>query len=267
MQMRMFQHTWHGIELASLPAAAAAREAPASAEFYAQFYAALESGRGRIEPAWLAAKRQLGEVIGRELLGLGTAPRGRPPRVLALAAGKAFAERVWLEHGADVTFHDCQEASLAELRRQHPQARCLIGDIHRITPETKYDFITMLTVDYVMTRAELTQFLGLISGWLAVGGQIVLYCANVLSLRQMLAEMVKSCLGRRPRKRDVFWGYWRTPGEFFWIARRADLRLWQILHFGAGPDGRSSLRAAPRLAGRLPPLRDSNLVATFTPAL
>ncbi len=262
----MFQHTWHGIELASLPAAAAARHAPASAEFYAQFYAALESGRGRVEPGWLEDKRRLGEVIGREILGLGPPLHGAPPRVLALAAGKAFAERVWLECGADVTFHDCQEASLADLRRQHPPARCLIGEIHRITPETDYDFITLLTVDYVMRRRELAEFLRRISGWLAAGGQIVLYCANVLSLRQMLAETVKMCLGRRRDPRAVFWGYWRTPGEFFRVARRAGLRLAQVLYFAGERGGGRRLRPASRWVRRWPPLRDSNLVATFTPA-
>jgi SAM-dependent methyltransferase len=259
MEMRMYQRTWHGIDLTTLPAAASAIDRPASAEFYAQFYRALAEGRGKIEPRWVESKRQLGESIERGIIQPWKQTHSRSPKILALAAGKAAAERVWIEHGHDVTFNDCQEESLADVRRDFPGAKLLIGDVRDLKP-AHYDFITALTLDYVMTRDELTEFLSNISKWLTPDGKIILYCASTLSLRQMAVEVAKHLLGRYRRTPHVFWGYWRTPGEFTSAARRAGLRVCASQKLSAA--GNHSLRDRGVLAF-LPPIRDSHLIVTF----
>jgi SAM-dependent methyltransferase len=261
MELRMYQRMWHGIDLTMLPAAADAIHKPASAEFYAQFYQALEAGRGRIDPQWLGSKRHLGEAIERGLILPWKEKHHRSPSILALAAGKAFAERVWAEHGFDVVFNDCQEESLAEVRRDFPKAAFLVGDVRDLKPSTRYDLITALTLDYVMARNELVEFLATISGWLAPGGQIILYCASTLSLRQIAVEAAKHLLGRYRRRPHVFWGYWRTPGEFGIVARRAGLRMRSSQQF-AGRVREQPLKDRG-IFSCLPPWRDSNLVVTL----
>lgn len=252
----MFQQTWHGIDLTTLPAAAACFDRPASAEFYAQFYQALAAGKGRISPEWLESKRLLGECLDEALITPWKTRHGRTPRILALGAGKAPVEHVWHLRGHSVTFHDCQEDSLAETRRAYPQAGYLIGDIFQLEPKEKYDLISLITIDYVMNRAEFTAFLRRAAQWLAPDGQIIIYCASTLSFRQLAVETIKRGLGRYQRGRQVFWGYWRTPGEFFKTAGRAGLRVAEVYRLGEGLKPLSWFR-------RRPPLRSTHLVLTL----
>jgi len=231
--MRMYQRMWHGIDMTTLPAATTATDKPVAAEFYAQFYEALAAGRGRIEPQWLEHKRQLGEIIERGLIKPWQQKHGCSPRILALGSGSAPVERVWHEHGHAVTFHDCQEASLTEMRKLYPSAEFLIGDIFQMTPAKTYDLITLITIDYVMNRREFVEFLTRATRWLEPGGQIILYCASTLSFRQMAAEIIKRALGRYRNGRQIFWGYWRTPGEFFKTARAAGLRVAEVYHLSS----------------------------------
>ncbi len=257
MQMRMYQRLWHGIDMTTLPAAKTATDKPVAAEFYAQFYEALAAGRGRIDPQWLENKRGLGEIIERDLITPWQQKHGRSPRILALGSGNAPVERVWHEHGHAVTFHDCQEASLAEMRRLCPSAEFLIGDIFKMVPEKKYDLVTLITIDYVMNREEFVAFLSRAARWLEPGGQIILYCASTLSFRQMAAEIIKRALGRYRNGRQIFWGYWRTPGEFLKTGRAAGLRVAQVYRLG------EILQVPPPLIRRLPPWRSMHLVVTL----
>lgn len=258
----MFQNTWHGIDLTQLPAAATAQDKPAGAEFYAQFYQALSAGRGHIDPQWLESKCQLGEAIERDLIAPWKQKHGRSPRILALGAGKAPVERVWHERGHAVTFHDCQEDSLADVRSLHPQANFLIGDIFKLEPDTRYDLVTMITIDYVMNRREFAAFLSHAARWLDSGGQIIAYCASTLSFRQATVEIAKHCLGVYRRQPHVFWGYWRTPGEFFKVARLAELHLDGIYFVTGGTAGGLCLQKSGWL-GRIPSWRNPHLAATF----
>lgn len=258
MEMRMYQRTWHGIDLTSLPSAAIAQDKPASAEFYRQFYEALSAGRGKIESSWLASKRQLGEAIERDLIAPWQTCARRAPRILALGSGSAPVERVWHERGHRVTFHDCQEASLAETRRACPGAEFLIGDIVELEPKADYDLITLITIDYVLNRAEFAGFLSRAARWLNSGGQIIIYCASTLSFRQMAVETARRLSGHYRNGRQVFWGYWRTPGEFFRAARNAGLRLTAAYH----PSG-DGLKKSRGLATKLPPLRNPHLIVTL----
>ena len=258
MEMRMYLREWLGIDLTTLPAAAEAQDKPASAEFYAQFYQALASGRGKIDPQWLESKRELGEAIERFIIAPWQQQHKRSPRILALGAGKAPVERVWHQRGHAVTFHDCQEDSLAEVRRLHPQAEFLVGDISKLAPVGRYALVTMICVDYVLNRREFIAFLSRAVRWLEPGGQIVLFCASTLSFRQMAAEIIKRSLGRYRNGRRIFWGYWRTPGEFFATARQAGLRVARVYRAGG-----SGLREVAPLLRRLPPLRDNGLIMTL----
>jgi hypothetical protein len=265
MEMQIFQRTWHGIDLTALPAAAQARAKPAGPEFYAQFYEALASGRGKIDPAWLENKRRLGQAIERDLIVPWQKKNGRAPKILALAAGRAPVERVWCERGHEVTFNDCQEHSLAELRREFPAARFLVGDVNKLKPDSKYDLITAITLEYVMNRRELAGFLSCAESWLQSGAQFILYSASILSFRQMVVETLKHLLGRYRREPHVFWGYWRTPGELSAIACQAGLRVTGVFRLTRGAAGELRLTARSGTFARFPPLRDPNLVVTLEP--
>src|SRR6202795_2102309 len=107
MKMRMFQRTWHGIDLTSLPAAKLAHDKPAGADFYIQFYQALAAGAGKIEPGFVEGKRRLGKAIELGIIGVWKRKHGRSPQILALAVGKAPVERVWAERGYAMTFNEC----------------------------------------------------------------------------------------------------------------------------------------------------------------
>ncbi|HEX4341985.1 MAG TPA: hypothetical protein VH255_01255 [Verrucomicrobiae bacterium] len=256
----MFQKEWHGIDLITLPGAFSDPTKPASAEFYAQFYAALESGQGKVDEGWLQAKQNLGEVIETHIIAPWKQQHGRSPRILALGAGKAFAERIWYEHGHTLTFHECQAGSLEEVQQACPKADLLIGSFEGLTPDGRYDLITMLTIDYVMNRAEFTEFLSRAGRWLTDDGQLIIYCASTLCLRQFGAEMVKRLLGRYRNNKQVFWGYWRSPNEFFRIAPKAALRVADVYRFG------NPLKKAGWFNRKLPPLRDTNLIVTMSKA-
>ena len=258
----MFQHSWHGIDLTRLPAAKLAPDKPVGAEFYAQFYQLLASGQGSIEPGLLESKRQLGETIQQNIIIPWQQQNGRPPKILALAAGKAPVERVWCEHGHDLTFNDCQEDSLVELRRAFPRAHFLIGDVFQIAPESKYDLITAVTLDYVMDKRELIEFLVRVAGWLQPGGQIILYCASTLSFRQLAVETIKHVLGHYRRQPHVFWGYWRTLGEFYDVAKSAGLQMRRLTN---DPPGRLRLKSVTNFFSALPALSNSHLIITLEP--
>ena len=263
MEMLLFQRAWHGIDLTSLPAAAAAKDKPAGAEFYAQFYRALAAGQGGIDSRWLENKRRLGDAIEREIIIPWRERIGRDPKILALAAGKAPVERVWSERGHEVTFNDCQDDSLADLRREFPAARFLIGDATTLSPAGRYDLITAITLEYVMDRGELVKFLARAKSWLQPRGQIILYSASTLSFRHVAVETVKRILGTYRRRAHVCWGYMRTPGEFFSIAHEAGLRVVASCGFAGGAGGKLNLRA--RTPKYLPPLRDPNLIVILEP--
>jgi cyclopropane fatty-acyl-phospholipid synthase-like methyltransferase len=263
MLMRMFQRTWHGIDLTTLPAAQSAQNKPASAEFYSQFYKALASGMGKIEPGFYENKRKLGEAIEQDAIAVWKGKRQRTPRILALAAGKAPVERVWAERGYDVTFNDCQEESLRELRDEFPNAPFLVGDILQLTPNVAYDLITAITVDYVMTRRELTEFLARSAQWLERDGQIILYCASTLSLRQMLVETLKRARGDYRKIPHVFWGFWRTPAEFRRAAKDAGLIVAGLHGLSGGALGMSHLKPKTGFLRYFPPLRDPHLVVVM----
>ena len=158
----------------------------------------------------------------------------------------------------ELVFHDCQEDSLKELRETCPQAGFLVGDFDKLVLGDKYDLITMLTIDYVMNRREFTEFLSRAARWLTPEGQLIVYCASTLSCRQFSAEIVKRILGRYRHRRQIFWGYWRTPMEFFCAANAARLQVADVYRFG------EPLIKAGRLTRRLPPLRDTNLIVTMS---
>ena len=258
MEVRMFQKMWHGIDLTSLPAAFSDPNKPVSAEFYEQFYAALEAGQGKVEEHWSEAKRNLGAVIEDGIISEWQKEHGRAPRILALGVGTAIAERVWYERGHQVTFHECQADSLEEVLRVCPGADHLIGSFEDLKPDGQYDLITMLTIDYVMNRREFTEFLVRVAGWLTNEGQLIIYCASTLSVRQFVAETVKRLLGRYRKNRQVFWGYWRSPHEFFRVANAAGLRVVDVFRFG------NPLKKAGWFTRKLPPLRDTNLIVTMS---
>lgn len=111
-----------------------------------------------------------------------------------------------------------------------------------------------------MSRNELGSFMAQVSPWLEVDGEIILCCMNRITWRRFLAEIYKKCTGYYRRVHHVFWGYWRSLGEFFHVARVANLRVSQVYRFG-GPTGLISQSALQRA---LFPRNDPNVLIVFT---
>jgi hypothetical protein len=76
----------------------------------------------------------------------------------------------------------------------------------------------------------------------------------------MAREIIKQILGYYRRKPHVFWGYWRTPGEFFDIAESAGLKMCRLTNDAAG---NLRLKSVTKFSDVIPPLSDSNLVITL----
>lgn len=228
MELRLYQRNWHGVDLTRLPAAAAVRDKPAGPEFYAEFYAALAAGQGCVDPAWIEGKRSL----GRELASLFT--KWEPASsILAVASGRAYVEAEWIKD-FEVTFNDCQDSSLAALRERHPGAKCLVGDAHTLQPVERFDIITLITLDYALRHNDLAALLTHLANLLNSGGRIVLYCASTLSWRQFAAETVKHLTSRYRRIPHIFWGWWRSPAEFFKLGRSCGLHTTAYSHTATG---------------------------------
>ena len=223
MQLRAFQNTWHSINLDRL--ACGDNSKPAGPELYERFYKALDQGIGRTDEAWASNKRQTGRFVSSEVFGNWEVRTGRSPRILALCVGTCVAERVWLQEGWDVTLHECQTASLKDIRSEFPAVPVLIGDIRDLTISQRFDIIVLLTGDYFLTRSELQGFLWRVTETLAEDGLLVIHSVSILSVWQALKEMVKVASGKYRRAVWVLWGYWRTPSEFARSARQAGLCL------------------------------------------
>jgi 2-polyprenyl-3-methyl-5-hydroxy-6-metoxy-1,4-benzoquinol methylase len=254
MELKIYIREWHGIDLTRLPAAANVKDAPAGAEVYAEFYAALNAGQGEISPSWVAAKRILGVAI-ETLFEDFRQQHGREPAILAVGAGRAYAEGVWLDHQRDVTLNDWQDDSLEYAKTHWPDAKTLIGDARQLDAARKFDFITLMGMDYTMTLEEFSGVLAGCANMLAEHGAIIMYCASVLSFRQMAVVPAKHMLGTYRKTPHLFWGYWRTPGAFVRAAAAAGLKV----NMSYTPEsGQLTLR--PSMLDRVPPWRENNLI-------
>jgi hypothetical protein len=216
MEIRMYEHSWHGIEFSTLDAASRLGDSPAGPEFYAEFYAALAAGKGRIDPVWEKGKIALGKQLG-DIFSEWKSQR----TILAIAAGKAVVEREWLDAGFDVTFNDCQASSLADLCARNPEVKTLIGDARTLNPERRFSIITLITLDYALTRKEMIDLMVALKAWLEPQGRLVVYCTSTLNWRQIAAEFVKRLTGRYRNKKHILWGWMRSPGEFLSIGKAA----------------------------------------------
>jgi SAM-dependent methyltransferase len=267
MEMRMFQRTWHSINLLEFPAAAQCRNTPAGPEFYAQFYQALEAGKGKVDSGWAEAKRNLGKTIEAEFLLPWTELHGRKPRILSLGAGKALSEQVWLENSYDVTLQECQSASLKGVSEKFPKARILIEDVCNLKVDEKYDVIAMLALDCALNRQDLIRLLAKAKSWLSPDGVIVFHSVNTLSLRQLAAEIVKKITARHIRVPHIFWGWWRSLGEYCHLAKQAGLSAKEVYCFGDSQSRSKQLVLRSGVFQRTVHLRGGNCIMIFSPRM
>ena len=187
----MFSREWHGLNLLDFPASGKCRDQPAGPEFYAQFYEALAARPRPDDPNWIEAKKNLGRIIEIDFLAPWTEAHGKKPRILSLGAGKGFIEQVWLQLGYDVTLQECQEWSLAEIRKSFPAAPVLIGDVAALTLERNYDIVAMLALDCALNGQDLLRTFRSARAALSSDGLLIFQSVNTLSVRQLAAESIK----------------------------------------------------------------------------
>ena len=223
MQIRAFQHTWHGVRLHDLTNGEGAT--PAGPDVYKRLYQTLADGKSLPDQTWSTKKRALGEFISVEIFKGWEARNLCSPRILALCAGKCAAERVWLEQNYNVTIHEYQTVSLQDVRTEFPNVPVLIGDVRELSIEETFDIVVLLAGEYFLDRRELETVLRKVAVRLSHDGLFVMQSVSALSLTQSLKELIKKFSRRYRSSAYVFWGYWRTPSEFSKSARRAGLQM------------------------------------------
>lgn len=261
MQRPMYIRYWLDVDLTELPAARNQHGKLAGPDVYAQFYEALAAGMGKVDPQWVHTKRSEGRAIAQSILEPWRRRHGRSPRILSLGAGMGIAESLWLEGGLNVVLQDCQERSLRDIAAKFPNARTLIGDVREIAIAGRYDIVSMLALEYVMSRADLKLLFRKIAGCLAGEGLLLLQSVSTLSVRQWLAEMVKANSGRHENR--LLWGWWRTPAEYLRIARGTGLALAAGYSFSESSGRKVVLQPRSSFSCRWPPVRSNNTLMIF----
>lgn len=262
-QLPAFIAKWHEIELAGMAGRLPSQAAPAGPEFYAEFYAALQSGRGKVDLDWTRRKVTLGGLVASQLFEPWERRHRRRPRILALCTGQGVAEGVWLERGYSVTLHECQSTSLLGLCARFPDTPTLISDIRQIATASKYDLIVMLASDYFLNSVELVQVMRKVSGSLTPDGLFILHSVSVLSVGQWLKEILKTVLGRYRTATYIFWGWWRTPYEFQRCARAAGLTLMSAYTLVTSHEGYRSMQRRPGISRVWTTLSSNEILMVF----
>jgi hypothetical protein len=219
VQIRVYGRQWHRILLTKVSSGVSN---PAT---YEAFYTALSHGRGKIDTSWMQSKRSLGQALLSTIISPWELEHGRSPRILALCAGLGIVEGVWVEHGYNVTFHDCQEVSLQQVRASYPGAKTLMGDLRSFEIPAGFDLIIIVASDYLLDLAELEHLMRSAAGVLGPAGQLVVSSVCVISLLKVIKETVKTVIGWYRSPDWVFWGWWRTPAVFHRCAEKTGLRL------------------------------------------
>lgn len=259
----MYAREWRGVDLTRLPAAWDASNRPAGPAVYEQFYEALQAREQHPDPKWAHDKVRMGEFISTEVLDRWQQQHGRSPRILALAVGEGVSEGVWLEQGRNVTLQEVQQVSLGKLNAKFPNAPTVIGDVRQLGEIGKYDIVAILASEYVLSREELKSVFQRVRTWLTEEGCFLVVSVSVLSLRQWAVEILKVLARQLRRTPHVFWGWWRTPGEFRQIAAEAGLTLISVYRESSDAGTNATMKLRNRACQSWPLLRNSSLMMLF----
>ena len=181
------------------------------------------------QTTWIRSKQDLGDQIADQIIRPWQNAAKRPPRILAVGVGEAYAEGRWIERGWDVLLHDGTDAAQSAIRRRHPSASFVTADMKEFEPNGEFDVITMLANDFVLDRMELTGFAKRLAASLSIGGLLIIWCPNILSVRRMAIEVIRRLAGTHKRNGWIFWGWWRTINEFHRLASDTGMKLRQDL--------------------------------------
>jgi SAM-dependent methyltransferase len=260
MQLKMYERQWHGIDLLKVPGAASLGGELPDGNFFENYYALLD--RSHVPPAWIQGKINLGQSIQKLFFEPFVERTGNAPAILAVGAGRGYTEGVWAEAGGELTFHDYSSSSLAHLRARFPNASYVTGNMCDLQLDRKYDFITMITVDYCAATKQLRELLGKLAQFLKANGRIILVSCSALSWRRLLGELLKHATGHYRLRPALFWGYWYTPATLARAATSAGLGVESVHRFGraaSNPSGMAQVSFLP-LAMRW---NDANLALTL----
>lgn len=260
--MKMYERSWHGIDLLSVPGAKALDSNLPDGAFFGSFYDQLAQGRGSVSADWMQGKVAMGQSIHQEFFEPFKTANGRQPTVLAVSTGRGYAEGVWAEAGADVTFHEYADSTLDFLRSRFPMAKYIAGDVKDLRLGTTFDFVTLIGAEYCVTVPQMVNLFSRVGEWINRDGKIIMVTHCALSWRRLLGEALKRAVGTYRRKPAVFWGYWNTPKGLARAARSAGLELDAVYRFNGGTGGSMHIQKVTyrRLAMTW---RDPNLVMIF----
>ena len=223
MELRMFLREAYGVPVTEIAASCADPQKPVGAEFYSQLFSKLKEIPR--DPAWIEAKRDFARFVDARFFQSWQQSHAQAPRLLTVGSGEAVAERVWADKGYPITFHDGHDACFPEIQNAYPNAKFLVSGLEELAPTDTFDFITILASDYVLPRIALVELFRRLGRSLSGNGRIFIFCPNLLSLRRLTIESLRQIVRAHRRNGYVFWGWWRSPGEFSRVAQAAGLVL------------------------------------------
>jgi len=253
MEIETFNSEWHGIAFSGI--VGDGREIrDAGPSFYGAFYNRFLE-EGHLDPRWVRATLNLAEWIESTVLRPRAGEQPSRVSVLSLGAGLGIMEETWLRQGYQVSLQECQNSSLRQFVRSHPDASVYIGDARRVeAPSGAFDVIVLSALDYVYDRRGYGALLRETARLLRKGGAAVAVTVTNLSLGRIPRAVAKRALvavrGDLRARRVVRWGWRRTASEHVRLGSRCGLRVHTIVAFNDDFQATAILR--PAIARLLP---------------
>jgi hypothetical protein len=218
----LYADDWHGMSLDAIARETGLRrDEVANEHFYQALYRRWKDASFASDAGWVNAKRTIADLMAGSLRSY--APPS--PRVLSLGAGLGLIEGHLLDAGWRVELQECQPDSL-ERFRSDPRTRVWIGPDLRELPAREFDAILSISMVYSLSLSRYRELLTDCARILRPNGALIVWDHDV--------RITFSALRRRLRgKRQLFWGWLRTPQLHAALGQAAGFRLDRVRFFDA----------------------------------
>jgi len=218
----LYSGDWHGISLESVAKETGLRlDQVANEHFYEALYRRWKDASFASDDGWVNAKRRIADLMADTLRQY--APPS--PRVLSIGAGLGLIEGHLLDAGWRVELQECQAESLDRFRSD-PRTRVWIGaDLHGL-PSTEFDAILSISMAYALSLERYRALLADCARILRPGGVLIVWDHDVRIAFSTLRSRLRG-------RRQLFWGWLRTPNLHTALAEAAGFRTERVRFFDA----------------------------------
>jgi 2-polyprenyl-3-methyl-5-hydroxy-6-metoxy-1,4-benzoquinol methylase len=224
MEFLFYQDEWQGLKLQEIYHAQ--NRTIADSTFYRSFYETLLTQGKDISKKWVAQKHNISEWLESEYL-IPMLKRDIAPKILSIGAGLGIIEEPLLRKGYRIDLQECQEKSLENIIKAHPNVKYYICDCRnmRDISSNSYDMVYAVGVDYIFGRYDYKIMLDEIARLIKPDGIVIVVNISNISITGLFRELIRPFYYGIVKKdsRGIPWGYKRTLGEHFKIGRYAEL--------------------------------------------